>query len=79
MSKEEMLKNIGCENIQYYMLINNDGVKFFKNNIKYDLRHVINCYGVDCDYYTLNALTEGINLFIVFNNFEKAYNYIKEL
>lgn len=77
MNEKELLKNAGCENIEYYMLVNNDGFKFFKNDIKYDLRHVVNCYGADCDYYALHALTEGINLYITFNSFEKALNYIK--
>ena len=53
MNEKELLKNIGCEDIKYYALVNNDGLTFYKNNIKYDLRHVVNCYGADCDYYTL--------------------------
>lgn len=79
MNEKELLKNAGCEDIKYYALINNDGLKFIKNNIKYDLRHVVNCYGADCDYYTLCSLTEDIKIYKSFNNFEEALKFIREV
>ena len=52
---EESLKNVGAENIEAYTLINNHGVKFTKKGVKYDLRHWLNLYGTDVDFWKLSS------------------------
>ena len=50
---EEMLIREGATQIEYYMLINNDGFTFiWKDGNKHDLRHWRNVYGSDCDFWS---------------------------
>ena len=76
---EEMLKSVGCSDIKWYALINNDGYKFTKDGVRYDLRHVVNVYGADCDYYTLDSITPEIKLYKSFNKFDDVIAFLKEM
>lgn len=70
--QKEQLQNAGAENIKGYTLVNNSGYTFNKNGIYYDLRHWINCYGVEVDYYELSIR----NSYKKFMTFEQAIDYI---
>lgn len=59
---------LGVEKFSYYSLINNYGYTFIYNNIKYDLRHVLNVYGARVDMWDLYPNTN-----------EKALESIKKL
>lgn len=83
--KLELLKSIGCENVDSYMLVNNYGYTFTKGDLKFDLRHWLNCYGADVNYWSLDAhnilytkdyvkLEKG-----TFNTFDDAVEFIKIL
>ena len=54
----QMLIDAGCTNVKYYALINNDGYTFVKNGVRYDVRHWLNCYGADVDYWSIHNLDE---------------------
>lgn len=72
MTKKEKLKQACCEFIEMYNLINNYGYHFEKNGKRYDLRHWLNCYGEEVDYYTLACV--GTNK--IFQTFDEAVEYI---
>jgi hypothetical protein len=72
MTKKEKLKQADCELIEMYNLINNYGYHFEKNGKRYDLRHWLNCYGEEVDYYTLACV--GTNK--IFQTFDEAVEYI---
>lgn len=83
-NREQDLKNAGCENVKSYMLINNYGYTFTKDNVKYDLRHWLNCYGADVNFWALDGtVINGKNDKATghgnFNNFDEALDYIKIL
>lgn len=74
-NEKELLQNAGAENVQGYCLVNNNGYTFNKNGCKYDLRHWLNCYGCDVDYYTLFEKTTTR----MFDTFEQAIEYIAQI
>lgn len=72
-SKEKALEVVGCNNIESYNLVENCGYVFNKKNIKYDLRHWLNCYGEAVDFWELSKANKD------FDTFEEAVKYIKSL
>lgn len=83
-NKEDELRNAGCENVDGYMLVNNYGYTFTKGDIKYDLRHWLNCYGADVDYWSLNGHKIGTKDYVkldkgTFKSFEEALEFIKTI
>lgn len=80
LNKEQELKNAGCENVDSYMLVNNYGYTFTKGDVKYDLRHWLNCYGEDVDYWDLGGHnTKEYVKGGIFKNFEEALEFIKTI
>ena len=82
--REEDLENIGCENVEVYLLVNNYGYTFTKGNNKYDLRHWLNCYGCDVNYWSLDAHDKNTKDFVkleksTFDTIEQALEFIKGL
>ena len=55
---KKMLLKHGATNLNFYMLINNDGFNFELNGVKYDLRHFRNIYGASVNYF---KIVSGIN------------------
>lgn len=47
------LEAMGLSEISSYMLVNNYGYTFKYKGVLYDLRHWLNCYGADVDYWSL--------------------------
>ena len=76
---EEMLKSVGCENIKWYALVNNDGYTFIKNGVKFDLRHILNVYEAECNYYTLDSIEPDIKLYKSFDRFNDVIEFLKEM
>lgn len=50
---KKFLEEIGASNIKFYMLVNNDGYTFEYKGVKFDLRHWVNVYGVETNFYSL--------------------------
>lgn len=73
MSKKMRLKDLGCKDITLYNAVANYGYKFRKNNIKYDLRHILNDCGTQVDYYILNA----VNVHKQFKSWEEVVDFIR--
>mgnify|MGYP003305663904 CR=1 FL=1 len=71
--QEKALIEAGCENVKGYVLVNNYGFTFTKNGTKYDLRHWLNVYGADVDYWDISHV-KG-----TFKSFEEALEAIKKL
>ena len=67
----EQLKNIGCEEIKQFTLINNYGYKFRKNGYQHTLSHYLKDNGEDVNYWTIWRK--------VFTSFEDALEFIKQL
>ena len=83
-NKEQELRNAGCENVESYMLVNNYGYTFTKGDVKFDLRHWLNCYGEDVNYWSLDGHKIGTKEYIklekaTFRNFEEALEFIKTI
>lgn len=83
-NKEQELKNAGCENVESYMLVNNYGYTFAKGDVKFDLRHWLNCYGEDVNYWSLDGHKIGTKEYVkldkgTFRNFEEALEFIKTI
>lgn len=69
------LKELKLENLEQYSLINNYGFKFTINGLKYDLRHVLNVYGAETDFWTLANKDKKIG----FDTFEEVLEALKEM
>ena len=54
-NQEELLKEAGAQEVEHYTLINNDGYTFNKGGKKYDMRHWINMYGGDVDFWSIGG------------------------
>lgn len=83
-NKEQELRNAGCENVDSYMLVNNYGYTFIKDGIKYDLRHWLNCYGADVNYWSLDGHQIDSKDYVrldksTFKTFEEALEFIKTI
>ena len=84
-NKEELLKSIGCEDVKSYMLVNNYGYTFVKSGFKFDLRHWLNCYGADVDYWLLDGYNQVTKQYASldgssykhFDKFEDAFEFLK--
>lgn len=63
------LKLAGCENIKRSVLVSNESYLFTKNNINYEMRHWLNCYGCEVDFWSVNDKD--------FDTYEEAIEYIK--
>lgn len=63
--KEDKIKTLleskNVTNIKHYILVNNDGFTFEYKGFKFDLRHWVNVYGVETNFYSLmnNATPEN--------------------
>lgn len=81
--KEELtLNEIGCNDVKFYMLCNNDGYTFNSKDktTKYDLRHWANNYGVEVDYWTVSSKAQedkGYDHYKRFDEFADAVEYLK--
>lgn len=53
--EQKAIEKVGCQNVKCYCLADNYGYTFEKCNTEYDLRHWLNCYGVDVDYWTISS------------------------
>lgn len=73
--EQKQLEQAGAENITSYFLVNNSGYKFEKNGKRYDLRHWLNAYGCDVDYYTIST-DDGTK---TADTYEQAIQIIKTL
>lgn len=84
-NKQDLLRNAGCENVDSYMLVNNYGYTFTKGDVKFDLRHWLNCYGADVDYWSLDGHKIGTKDYVKldnnksFNTFNEALEFIKTI
>ena len=62
-----------------YTLVNNYGWTWDKDNIHYDLRHVLNVYGAECDLYDLSSRKGDKYLGCkTFSNINEVVNYLEE-
>ena len=82
--KEQDLRNAGCENVNSYMLVNNYGYTFTKGDVKFDLRHWLNVYGADVDYWSLDGHQIDTKDYVrldksTFNTFDEALEFIKAI
>lgn len=74
---EKKLIELGCEGISYYSLINNYGYDFTKNGVHYNIRHWLNCYGVEVDFWTLeNYENQNMSSFDTVENLIEAIKNI---
>lgn len=71
------LKEKGFKNVNSYVLINNEGCTFECGSVKYDLRHWLNCYGCDVDYYTLDGKDIENEKYISCGSFNKLKDVIE--
>ena len=69
---ENMLREKGATNIEFYMLVNNDGFTFEYKGKRYDLRHWRNVYGVECDFWDCSCLDRYEDTTNVERSFMKA-------
>ena len=69
------LKALNLNDLEQYSLINNYGFIFTINGLKYDLRHVLNVYGAETDFWTLTTKDKEIG----FDTFEEVLETLKEL
>lgn len=82
--KEEVLEQAGCENVEIYMLVNNYGYTFKKGDVKFDLRHWLNCYGCDVNYWSLDGHNIDTKDYVkleksTFDKFDEALEFIKTI
>ena len=54
---KKMLQDKGATNIEFYMLVNNDGYTFELEGVRFDLRHWRNVYGVETDFWDVMYLS----------------------
>ena len=83
-NKEQELRNAGCENVDSYMLVNNYGYTFTKGDVKFDLRHWLNVYGEDVDYWSLDGHKIDTKDYVkldksTFDTFDEALEFIKTI
>ena len=69
---KEIIENNGGVIVKDYTLINNYGVTFELNEIPYDARHWINCYGCEVNYYEVHK-------FIDYKNDDKNRKVIEKI
>ena len=82
--EEKKLQELGFEEVKWYGLINNDGYTFKKNDIKYDLRHWVNCFGAEVNFWSLSGWVDGSRENVKldkssFDTFDEALNFIKTI
>ena len=82
--KEEVLEQAGCENVEIYMLVNNYGYTFTKGDVKFDLRHWLNCYGAEVNYWSLDGHNKNTKDYVrldksTFDTFDEALEFIKTI
>lgn len=53
MEERKTLEEFGASDITYDTLINNYYISFTYNNEKYTIEHILNVYGVSCDFWEL--------------------------
>ena len=80
-NKEQDLRNAGCENV---VLVNNYGYTFTKGDVKFDLRHWLNCYGADVNYWSLDGHKIDTKDYVrldksTFDTFDEAFEFIKTI
>lgn len=73
MNRELALEVVGCVNVNGYDLIENYGYTFIKDNVKYDLRHWLNCYGEAVDFWELSKVNKD------FDTFEEVIKYVRKM
>lgn len=83
-NREQELRNAGCENVESYMLVNNYGYTFTKGGLKFDLRHWLNCYGEDVNYFSLDARNPDTKEYVkldkgTFSTIDEAIEFIKTI
>lgn len=83
-NKEQDLRNAGFENVNSYMLVNNYGYTFTKGDVKFDLRHWLNVYGEDVNYWSLDGHQIATKDYVkldksTFNTFDEALEFIKTI
>lgn len=83
-NKEFALIKAGCENVKSYMLVNNYGYTFTKGDVKFDLRHWLNCYGEDVNYWSLDGHKIDTKDYVrldksTFDKFDEALEFIKTI
>ena len=63
-----------------FPLINNYGWEWKYNNKTYNVRHVLNCYGGDVDYWTYTDCSKigTPECSKQFNNFEETLEFLKQ-
>lgn len=69
------LEAAGAQEVKPYTLINNEGYTFTKDGIKYDLRHWLNIYGAEVDFWSVGGNRTEKEA----GTFEDAIEIIKEL
>lgn len=83
-NRENDLRNAGCEKVDSYTLVNNSGYTFIKGDLKFDLRHLLNVYGEDVNYWSLDAHHINTKEYVklnksTFENFDEALEFIKTI
>ena len=76
MEEKEILKEFGCEEIQYTNLINNYYINFKYNQKGYTAEHILNVYGAEVDMWMLTSLHSEPEYF---KTLEELLNHIKSL
>ena len=61
---KEYLASKGVEDFKGYTLINNYGYTFKYKGVKYDLRHVLNVYGADVDWWDLTPKNDALAVLV---------------
>lgn len=57
--EEKIITEAGGIVIEKYNLVNNHGIVFELDGDRYDARHWLNCYGADCNFWTVTKSVGG--------------------
>jgi hypothetical protein len=81
MKETELVNGLNLDNLNWYTLISNYGFTFTINDNKFDVRHWLNDYGFEVDYWSITDLskwgTKGCSQ--TFKTLEETIEYIKTL
>jgi hypothetical protein len=74
--EEQLLKEFGCEGIEYSSLVNNYFYKFTYKGKKFTIEHMLNVYGAEVDFWEL-CKEEDNKIYKTFNTLKELLDYIK--
>lgn len=78
--EDKIIKEI-IPNAEYFPLINNYGWEWEINGNRYNVRHELNCYGVECDFWEYLDLQKigTKECYRNFSTFEEMINFLKSV